>query len=70
LRDFPADYTKEALTAVFARFPGFKAVRLVPGREGLAFAEYEDEVGSAVARDAMNGVKLGENTIRVTFQRQ
>ncbi|EME40757.1 hypothetical protein DOTSEDRAFT_27368 [Dothistroma septosporum NZE10] len=70
LRELPEDYGKEALTAVFQRFPGFKEVRVVPGRKGLAFAEYEDETGSTAAREAMNGVTLGEKTIKVTFQRQ
>ena len=69
LRDLPDDYTKEAVTAVFQRFPGFKEVRMVPGRAGIAFAEYNDESESAVAREAMNGRTLGEKTIRVTFQR-
>ncbi|KAK4617876.1 U1 small nuclear ribonucleoprotein [Fulvia fulva] len=70
LRELPEDYGKEALTAVFQRFPGFKEVRVVPGRKGLAFAEYEDETGAIAAREAMNGVTLGEKNIRVTFQRQ
>lgn len=69
LRDLPSDYTKEAVTAVFQRFPGLKEVRMVPGRSGLAFAEYNDEIEAAVAREAMNGVTLGDKTVRVTFQR-
>ncbi|USW57285.1 Putative RNA recognition motif domain, nucleotide-binding alpha-beta plait domain superfamily [Septoria linicola] len=70
LRELPEDYSKEALTAVFQRFPGFKEVRMVPGRKGLAFAEYSEDSEAITAKEAMNGVTLGDKTIRVTFQRQ
>ncbi|KAF2217204.1 hypothetical protein CERZMDRAFT_108998 [Cercospora zeae-maydis SCOH1-5] len=70
LRELPEDYTKEALTAVFQRYPGFKEVRMVPGRKGLAFAEYNEDSEAITAKEAMNGATLGDKTIRVTFQRQ
>jgi RNA recognition motif-containing protein len=70
LRDLPEDYSKDALAAVFKRFPGFKDLRLVPGRAGIAFAEYEDENGAITAKESMAGVTLGDKTIRVTFQRK
>lgn len=69
LRELPDDYTKEQIQAVFQRFPGFKEVRTVPGRKGLAFAEYEDETGAIAAKEAMNGIALGDKTIRVTYQK-
>lgn len=70
LRDLPEDYSKDMLAAVFRRFPGFKEVRLVPGRKGIAFAEYETEDGAITAKEATAGITLGEETIRVTFQRK
>jgi len=45
LRDVPEDYDVESLTAIFGRFEGFREVRLVPGRKGIAFVEYEAEAG-------------------------
>ena len=65
IRQVPEDYGVDALTAIFSRFPGFKEVRTVPGRKGIAFVEYEAEDGAISA-----GMSLGDNTIRVTFQRQ
>ncbi|KAK4494244.1 hypothetical protein PRZ48_014542 [Zasmidium cellare] len=70
LRDLPEDYGKEQIQAVFQRYPGFKEVRTVPGRKGIAFAEYEDETGAIAAREAMNGITLADKPIRVTFQKQ
>ncbi|RMY45909.1 hypothetical protein D0865_09618 [Hortaea werneckii] len=70
LRDLPEDYGKDALTAIFSRFPGFQELRTVPGRSGIAFVEYESEEGAIAAKEAMGGVELGGKNIRVTYQRQ
>jgi RNA recognition motif-containing protein len=70
LRDLPDDYSKDMLAAVFRRFPGYKDLRLVPGRQGIAFVEYENEDGAITAKEATAGITLGEKAIRVTFQRK
>jgi RNA recognition motif-containing protein len=71
LRDVPEDYDVESLTAIFGRFEGFREVRLVPGRKGIAFVEYEAEAGAISAKERTAGMSLGDSKpIRVTFQRQ
>ena len=40
------------------RFPGFKEVRLVPGRHDIAFVEFENEMQSAAAKEALQGFKI------------
>lgn len=72
VRNLPDDYSVEALTALFGRFEGFKEVRLVPGRKGIAFVEYENEAGAISAKENIAGMTLGEENkaIRVTYQRQ
>lgn len=72
LRDLPDNADQESLTAVFGRFEGFKEVRLVPGRKGIAFVEYENETGAISAKEATSGMPMGDNArpIRVTYQRQ
>ncbi|KAK2746380.1 hypothetical protein FQN57_003262 [Myotisia sp. PD_48] len=72
LREIPETYDADALSAIFGRFPGFKEVRLVPGRKGLAFVEYDNESGAISAKEATSGVPLRENEkpIKVTYQRQ
>lgn len=40
IRQVPEDYGVEGLSAIFGRFPGFREVRTVPGRKGIAFVEY------------------------------
>ncbi|PLB47288.1 hypothetical protein P170DRAFT_511917 [Aspergillus steynii IBT 23096] len=72
LRDLPDTADQDSLTAVFGRFEGFQEVRLVPGRKGIAFVEYESESGAISAKEATSGMPMGENgkPIRVTYQRQ
>ncbi len=72
VRNLPDDYGVDDLTSLFGRFEGFKEVRLVPGRKGIAFVEYESEVGAISAKENTAGITLGEeNTaIKVTYQRQ
>ena len=72
VRNLPDDYTVDALTALFGRFEGFKEVRLVPGRKGIAFVEYDGEAGAISAKENTAGVALGEEpkAIKVTYQRQ
>ncbi|PGH27000.1 hypothetical protein AJ80_01384 [Polytolypa hystricis UAMH7299] len=72
LREIPDSLDADGLTAVFGRFEGFKEVRMVPGRKGIAFVEYEAETGAISAKEATSGMPLGENgkPIRVTYQRQ
>lgn len=69
LRDLPDSYNKDTLALVFGRYPGFKEVRLVPGR-AMGFAEYEEETGAIAAKEALAGKELGGQKIKVTFQRQ
>lgn len=70
LRDIPESYDSEALSAIFSRFEGFKEVRTVPQRPGIAFVEYDAEAGAISAKEATSGMALGEKRIRVTYQRQ
>jgi RNA recognition motif-containing protein len=71
VQNIPDEYDVDALTALFGRFEGFREVRMVPGRKGLAFVEYETETGSISAKERMAGIPLGEagQAIKVTFQR-
>lgn len=70
IQNVPEDYKLDGLTAIFARFTGFQEVRLVPGRHGIAFVEYDTESFATVAKDRTNGMMLGEKNIKVTYQRK
>ncbi len=72
VQNLPDDHDVEALTGIFSRFEGFREVRMVPGRRGIAFVEYEAEAGAITAKENTAGMSLkdGEKTMKVTYQRQ
>lgn len=71
-QNLPEEYDIDALTAIFGRFEGFREVRLVPGRRGIAFIEYENEGGAISAKENTAGMALGDGShvMKVTYQRQ
>jgi len=71
VREVPDDYTVEMLEAMFARYPGFREVRTIPLPQfkGCAFVEYEANEGAIQAREALNGLSVGEGNLKVTYQK-
>ncbi|TDZ28647.1 U1 small nuclear ribonucleoprotein usp102 [Colletotrichum spinosum] len=71
VQNLPEDYDMETVTSMFGRFEGFREVRLVPGRRGIAFVEYDGEQGAITAKENTAGIVIGDShTIKVTYQRQ
>ena len=72
LQNLPEDYDVESLSAIFGRYEGFREVRLVPSRKGIAFVEYEAEAGAISAKESTSGMTLGEDkkVIKVVYQRK
>jgi RNA recognition motif-containing protein len=70
LQNVPEEYDVEALSGIFGRFDGFREIRLVPGRRGIAFVEYDAEQGAITAKENTAGMTLGDKKLKVTYQRQ
>ena len=72
VQNLPDEYDVDSLTAIFGRFEGFKEVRLVPGRKGIAFVEYEGEGGAISAKESTNGMGVGGEgkAMKVVYQRK
>jgi len=56
--NLPSETTSEVLARLFQDFSGYRDVRLVPGREGIAFIDFDNDVGANAAKDALNGYKI------------
>ena len=53
------------------RFPGFKEVRLVPGKHDIAFVEFDNDVQAGAARDALQGFKITQtNAMKISFAKK
>lgn len=71
LINLPEETDQSMLQMLFQPFTGFKEVRLVPGRSDFAFVEFENEQQSTLARDALQGFKIGpNNAIKITYAKK
>ncbi|KAK3740798.1 hypothetical protein QZH41_010081 [Actinostola sp. cb2023] len=71
LTNLPQETTKMMLSMLFNQFPGFKEVRLVPGRSDFAFVEFENEVQAGTAKDALQGFRITpNNAMNISFAKK
>lgn len=71
LTNLPEETNEVMLTMLFTQFPGFKEVRLVPGRHDIAFVEFETEFQSGSAKDALQGFKISPtHAVKITFAKK
>jgi len=71
LTNLPEETNEMMLSMLFNQFPGFKEVRLVPGRYDIAFVEFENEVQAGAAKDALQGFKITpSNAMKISFAKK
>ncbi|XP_026223729.1 U1 small nuclear ribonucleoprotein A-like [Anabas testudineus] len=71
LTNLPEETNELMLSMLFNQFPGFKEVRLVPGRHDIAFVEFENEVQAGAAREALQGFKITQtNAMKISFAKK
>ncbi|EKX51485.1 hypothetical protein GUITHDRAFT_159319 [Guillardia theta CCMP2712] len=71
LERLPDEINVEMLQTLFKQFPGLAEVRMVPGKTGIAFVEFESDAQAATARDTLQGFKLTPtNTLRITYAKK
>lgn len=59
------------LATLFQQYPGFREVRMVPGKTGIAFVEYDAEPQATVAKDNLNGFQISPtHQVKVTFAKK
>lgn len=58
VENLPEGCTDLMLQMLFQQFPGFKEVRMVQGKQGIAFVEFENEVEGSVAMNGLQHFKI------------
>ncbi|CAI5744964.1 unnamed protein product [Peronospora destructor] len=67
----PDSCNKEMLSVLFKQYQGFKEVRMVPGKKGLAFVEFGDEAQAGIALQGLFGFKLTPtDALKVSFAKK
>lgn len=70
VQNVPHDTTPMALQMFFSQFPGFKEVRMVEAKPGIAFVEYGDEMQATVAMQALQSLKIGQQQLLITYAKK
>ncbi|XP_028414832.1 U1 small nuclear ribonucleoprotein A-like [Dendronephthya gigantea] len=71
LTQLPPETTQMMLAMLFNQFPGFREVRLVPGKSDIAFVEFDNEIQAGTAKDALQGFKITPtNAMKITFAKK
>ncbi|CAF4358045.1 unnamed protein product, partial [Adineta steineri] len=65
------DANESMLTTLFKAYNGFREVRLIPGRDGIAFVEFDLEHQAAMAKDGLQGFKVTpDKEMMITFAKK
>ncbi|KAL8530989.1 hypothetical protein ACS0TY_007846 [Phlomoides rotata] len=71
IQNLPHQTTSMMLQMLFSQCPGFKEVRMIEAKPGIAFVEYENEMQSTVAMQGLQGFKItDENPMLITYAKK
>lgn len=71
VQNLPHEATSVMLQMLFCQYPGFKEVRMVEAKPGIAFVEYENEMQSSVAMQNLQSFKVTpQNSMLITYAKK
>ena len=71
MQGLPETIEAAVLNALFTQFPGFREVRLIEARPGIAFVEYESEPQAGAALAGLQAFKVDEDhTMQITYAKR
>ncbi|XP_050238845.1 U1 small nuclear ribonucleoprotein A [Mercurialis annua] len=70
VQNLPNDTTPMVLQMFFQQYSGFKEVRMVEAKPGIAFVEYADEMQATVAMHGLQTFKIQQNPMLITYAKK
>ncbi|KAF5751318.1 U2 small nuclear ribonucleoprotein B''-like [Tripterygium wilfordii] len=71
IQNLPHETDSLMLQLLFQQYPGFKEVRMIDAKPGIAFVEFEDDMQSSTAMQALQGFKITPmNPMSITFAKK
>ena len=71
VENLPEQVNEMMLSMLFQQFPGYKEVRLVPGKAGIAFVEFEQDAQSSVAMTGLQNFKITpQNLMKISYAKR
>ena len=70
VENLPEQATEMMLSMLFQQFPGYKEVRLVPGKAGIAFVEFDGEMQSGVAMAGLQNFRITpQKSMKISYRK-
>lgn len=71
IEDLPEATTEAMLSMLFQQFPGYQETRMVAGRPGIAFVDFDSDGQAGVAMSGLQGFKVTPtNAMKLTYAKQ
>lgn len=71
IQNLPHETTSMMLQMLFQQYPGFREVRMIEAKPGIAFVEFGDDVQSSIAMQALQGFKITpHNPMSITYAKK
>ncbi|KAG2497766.1 hypothetical protein HYH03_004038 [Edaphochlamys debaryana] len=71
VQNLPESSNEAMLGMLFQQFPGFREVRMVEARPGIAFVEYENDIQATTALQGLQGFKITpSNAMSISYAKQ
>eukprot|EP00262_Sarcandra_glabra_P020165 TRINITY_DN7934_c0_g1_i2.p1 TRINITY_DN7934_c0_g1~~TRINITY_DN7934_c0_g1_i2.p1 ORF type:complete len:282 (-),score=58.17 TRINITY_DN7934_c0_g1_i2:280-1125(-) len=71
VQNLPHETTPMMLQMLFCQYPGFKEVRMVEAKPGIAFVEYGDEMQATVSMQGLQSFKITpQNPMLITYAKK
>ena len=71
VENLPEKCNNMMISMLFQQYEGYKEVRLVPNKPGIAFVEFESHAQSAQAMTALQNFKITPtNLMKITYSKQ
>lgn len=71
VQNLPHETTSTMLQMLFQQYPGFREVRMIEAKPGIAFVEFDDEDESSIAMQALQGFKVTpQNPMEITYAKK
>ena len=69
--NLPDGSSEDMVKVLFNRYPGYREVRLVPGRPDLAFVEFDSEETASTAKSQLDNFQVKpEHYMRVAYAKR
>ena len=71
LQKLPPATSESMIKMLFEQFPGFKEVRMVESRPGIAFVEFGNEMESSVALNGLQGFQITQDhSMKISYAKK